>query len=96
MQKYRDTFMDKLKFSGSQRCYAYSIVICCPRNHVSKNQMNMIITTKIVAKKVKNKHVWKRVSDNDYGVAMLTKSYLTVAVISMPSFKSREKLWYAF
>ena len=88
--------METLKFSGSQRCYAYSIVICCPRNHVSKNQMNMIITTKIVAKKVNNKHVWNKVSNHDYRVAMLTKSYLTNTVISMPSFKSREKLWYAF
>lgn len=63
--------METLQFLGSQRCYAYSIGICCPRNHVSKNQINMTITTKISAKKVKNKHVWNKVSNLDYGVAML-------------------------
>ena len=52
-------FMDLLTFLGLD-CFAYNIILCCPRNQFIKNQINrMIRSHKKVVKKVKKINMFK-------------------------------------
>ena len=68
-------------------------VLCCPRNQYTKNQTNRIIRshTNLLLKMFKKSTFLKWTyghSDNDYRVATLSNSYLTIIGITMQNLKS--------
>ena len=73
-------------------CFAYNIVPRCNRNQYLKNKMNRIILTykNLLPNSKKSACIkWTYgLSGNDYSVAALSKSYLTVIGIIMQSLKS--------